>query len=42
MFLNGRHGPNKIVRAILDEELLLGIDQLGLVHDTIYWSDIVD
>ena len=42
MFLNGWDGPNKIVRAILDKELLLGIDQLVLVHDTIYWSDTVD
>lgn len=42
MFLNGWDGPNRIVRAILHKELLLGIDQLVLVHDTIYWSDIVD
>jgi hypothetical protein len=42
MFLNGRDGPNRIVRVILDDELLLGIDQLVLVHDTIYWSDTVD
>jgi hypothetical protein len=42
MFLNGWVEPNRIVRVILDEELLLGIDQLMLVHRTIYWSDTVD
>jgi hypothetical protein len=42
MFLNGWDRLNRIVRAILDKELLLGIDQLVLVHDTIYWSDTVD
>ena len=41
-FLNGQDRPDRIVRVILNEELLLGIDQLVLVHDTMYWSDIVD
>jgi len=30
------------VRVILVKELLLGIDQLMLVHRTIYLSDTVD
>ena len=41
MFLNSWDEPNRIVRAISEEELLLGIDQLALVHGIIYWSDIV-
>ncbi|KAJ6880796.1 hypothetical protein NC652_033977 [Populus alba x Populus x berolinensis] len=32
MFLNSWGGPSKIVRVILDGELLLGINQLVLVH----------
>jgi hypothetical protein len=42
MFLNGWDGPNRIVRVIQDEELLLGIHHLMLVHGTIYWSDTID
>jgi hypothetical protein len=37
MFLNSWDGSSRIVRVILDEKLLLGINQLVLVHYILEW-----